>query len=75
MKIEGKTMHVRQPGSVAMTVDTCPERDVILRWYFPESTPDTLRDSIEVSAEQAIEYANQIIKTAKFVMVRSVMLS
>ena len=75
MKIDGRTMHIRQPGSVAMMVDTCPERDVILRWYFPESTPDSLRDSVEVSAEQAIEYANQIIETAKFVIVRRVMMS
>jgi hypothetical protein len=67
-------MHVRDQLPVDLEVDTCPERDVILRWV--PSAADHLTSSqlsVEVSAEQALAYAEEIIQTARYVIVRSVM--
>ncbi len=76
--IEGSTMHVRDAIPVEMIVDTCPERDVILWWRCLKDGRNVLiGDSagVEVSAEQAIEYAHRIIETAQFVFVRRIMMS
>jgi hypothetical protein len=70
------SMHVRDPLPVGLDVDTCPERDVILRWQI--DVDDDLTKSmmsIEVSADAALDYAAEIIRVAQIVIVRSVMMS
>jgi hypothetical protein len=71
---EGNSMHVRNPHPVMLEVDTCPARDVILRWRIAKDdhlTGDML--SLEVSIDQALLYAEEIIRTAQFAIVRNVM--
>ena len=76
MTVKGQTMHVRDAFPATLDVDTCPERDVILRWHTPEEDRLTAgQQSLELSAEQALLYAEEIIKTAQFVIVRHVMTS
>jgi hypothetical protein len=76
MTAKGQTMHVRDPYPAELGVDTCPERDVILRWHTPEEDRLTAgQQSLELSAEQALVYAQEIIRVAQFVIVRNVMTS
>jgi hypothetical protein len=69
-------MHVRNQLPVELEVDTVPERDVILRWHPSEADNLTgMMNSLEISADQALLYAEEIIRTAQFVIVRNVMTS